>query len=215
MVNLDTKKQYNLRSIFLNVSICKRDLVIRKRALVIVIICIGFFSTGCTTLNLNNYTQKLKVSSSPEGADIFFDGKKVGKTPGYIRIRRKKDARLELKKQGYQPTYVQLDSKYRWTDSFVMNLIFTSLAPAGWLIDYATGTSWNYEPLDNIVIDSKKDVQWDTSQWVIGIAPPQSDDPVASDQVANFLQEKMRQSYPKANVKDYNSSKYKFLDYDV
>ena len=77
MVNLDTKKQYNLRSIFLNVSICKRDLVIRKRALVIVIICIGFFSTGCTTLNLNNYTQKLKVSSSPEGADIFFDGKKV------------------------------------------------------------------------------------------------------------------------------------------
>ncbi len=189
--------------------------LINKMGKLTIVFFLQFLLGACTTLNFNNYTQKLKVSSTPKGADVYYEGEKVGKTPGYIRIRRNRESSLEFKKEGQRLKTHELETAYRWTDSFVMNLIFGAMAPVGWLIDFTTGTGFEYEPLGNVQLGDRKTEKWPEKDWIIAIAPPLSNDVLASDQVASFLEKKLMNTYPEAEVKPYQETKLRFIDYEL
>ncbi len=43
----------------------------------------------------------LRVLSKPTGADVYLNGKRQGKTPAALRVRRGSTVRVKLKKKGY------------------------------------------------------------------------------------------------------------------
>jgi hypothetical protein len=53
--------------------------------------------------------QVVGVSSEPNGAQIYLDGQKVGKTPAKLEVPRGKDHTIYLKREGYRPELVVLE----------------------------------------------------------------------------------------------------------
>ena len=58
--------------------------------------------TGCS-LVFGSRTQDLKVASDPNGAQVWVNGELRGTTPLTCRIRRWNAARIEIRKEGYEP----------------------------------------------------------------------------------------------------------------
>lgn len=68
----------------------------------IVLLLVGvMFQTGCATI-VQSGPDQIQVRSNPEGADVHLNGVFVGKTPTMVSIRRKDDALIEIKKEGYE-----------------------------------------------------------------------------------------------------------------
>jgi hypothetical protein len=61
------------------------------------------FVCSCTTIK--PHSERLKLASEPEGAEVYLDGKLLGHTPGWIAVPRNKSATLEFKKKGYPTIY--------------------------------------------------------------------------------------------------------------
>ncbi len=67
---------------------------------VTVVLCCAL---GCAAV------QFVGVESDPPGAQIYLDGKLVGKTPAKLRVSREKDHMVYLKREGYRPEPVVLE----------------------------------------------------------------------------------------------------------
>ncbi len=81
----------------INALSCNRNV---GMALVYFFACVSTLSTGCSTL-LNGTTQRLTVSTTPQGATVLVDGQMVGNTPCAVVLRRARDYTLVLRKDGY------------------------------------------------------------------------------------------------------------------
>ena len=53
--------------------------------------------------------QNVGIQSTPEGAEIFLDGEKVGETPRQLAVARDGEHAVYLKKPGYRPELVVLE----------------------------------------------------------------------------------------------------------
>jgi hypothetical protein len=66
-----------------------------------------FLLTACTAA-----TQNIPVSSNPDGAAVYADGKEVGTTPCNVTLEKTQPHILTVKKDGYHQVDVQITRKY-------------------------------------------------------------------------------------------------------
>jgi len=57
--------------------------------------------TGCATI-AHPKTSKVSINSTPEGANVYFDGNKVGKTPLLTEASNRDPFTVSIKKDGYE-----------------------------------------------------------------------------------------------------------------
>ena len=58
-------------------------------------------TANCATLYVNGTTQRIEVTSTPPGAEVFLDGEPVGTTPAEVVVsRRNRDRVIHIEKEG-------------------------------------------------------------------------------------------------------------------
>ena len=88
----------------------------------------------------------------PTGAEVYVDGVLLGVTPMSASVKRKKDATLTLKKEGYADRVMPMATTMNMT--FLGNLVTGGLF--GTTTDSATGAINKYEPGQFMVTLQKK-----------------------------------------------------------
>lgn len=110
-----------------------------------------FGLTGCATI-FDGETQLLTFDSVPTGAEVYVDGVLLGVTPMSASVKRKKDATLTMKKEGYVDRVMPMATTMNMT--FLGNLVTGGLF--GTTTDSATGAINKYEPGQFMVTLQKK-----------------------------------------------------------
>jgi len=92
---------------------------------------------------MDGKTQSMTYNSVPSGADVYLNGKLLGKTPLNITIDKpKENGQLKFVKKGYKPLAVTVNKKM---DSWLLgNIIFGGTF--GTSTDYASGSLYEYDP---------------------------------------------------------------------
>jgi len=120
----------------------------KRKSTILTTICLIVIVTllnGCATLFAPD-NHEVQIDSEPQGADIYIDGVKTGKTPMETNLKPDKSYMVEFRKDGFQKTTIILDTKVKI--SWVVLDVFFGLIPV--VVDFATG-AWN--EFDNPYID--------------------------------------------------------------
>lgn len=181
-----------------------------------VVLLISFlFLSACATFRSPD--QVISVNSSPPGADILLNGKKVGTTPDLVKIDRKFHQKLEVR-DGSGSKEISMYGGYRFKGSFWPNFAFLTLAPVGWVVDIVTGSAWEYDSHYDVSFDGKTTKKIKTERMKLAIAPPQSDYSMLSDELGEKLEADLRLAFPQYDIVPYKSSMKVFahddFDYD-
>lgn len=75
-----------------------------------IIATMGFTVSGCATV-ISGTSVKYETSSDPKGAKVVFLNGVTCNTPCKMKLRRKEDTRADITLDGYDPTYVLVQSK--------------------------------------------------------------------------------------------------------
>lgn len=97
--------------------------------------------SGCATI-VKGTTQKVAISSDPEGADVTVDDKLYGQTPIDVSMKRKRDHLVTISKEGYKPKSIPEVKSVGgavWGNIIAGGLI-------GWGIDATSGAQYNLSP---------------------------------------------------------------------
>jgi len=176
----------------------------------VIVSCLGLLMTACGSLTTRERHQFVLIRSAPPGADIFYNGEKVGVTPAFIEIRRAQTSLVQLA-DGKRLISVPIDSRYRWDGSFWTNLVFFYFAPLGWLVDYSTGASWNME--DPALRQLKSGTTHVSGPAYAAIAPPQSPSSEIADEGALLWERHLRGRYPNLIVLPYQEKLNEFTSH--
>lgn len=109
--------------------------------------------SGCATI-MDGKTQSVTYNSIPSGADVYLNGKLLGKTPLSIQVDKpKENGQLKFVKKGYKPLTVTVNKKM---DSWLLgNIIFGGTF--GTSTDYASGAMYEYDPgVMQVTLEPKK-----------------------------------------------------------
>ncbi len=170
--------------------------------------------SACASLDYEDYRQPVLILSDPPGAKIYEGRRFLGTTPAYARVSRGRKPRLRLVSESGESRDVRLKTEYRWRDSGAMNLLLLTLAPVGWLADWATGTAWRVS--DPPVQTFGSGGKWPQAREpkVIAIAPPATEDMDISDGLGMAIESKLRASR-KVKVLDYETTAPAFQFYQA
>jgi len=97
-------------------------------------------ATGCAT-TLNRKQSKLSVTSEPDGAEVFVNGERVGRTPIVLELAANQFYAIEYRKPGYETVTRYVHSKVA-AESQILGTIARQLL----FRDEATTSTW--EDLD-------------------------------------------------------------------
>lgn len=122
----------------------------RKIILIILVAVAALNATGCATI-LNGTSQKISVSSSPDGAIVLVDEKNTYTTPVKLRLERRRDHLLVLSKDGYEEQTVKLT--HVLSAAVCGNILLGGLL--GWVFDIFAGTQYKLIP-DKVHVELKK-----------------------------------------------------------
>ncbi len=169
--------------------------------------------TGCATFRSPD--DVIAVDSSPQGADIYVEGKRVGQTPDLIKLDRKFRQEVELR-YGQEAQIVKLRGSYRFKGSFWPNFAFLTLAPVGWIVDLVNGSAWDYESYYTVSFDGKKSRRSKPERMRLAIAPPQSEYSMLSDELGSKLEAQLKREFPQYEIIPYKNTIHNFAynDYD-
>lgn len=152
--------------------------------------------TGCASIDGEGSLQKVLVQSKPPGASIFVDGKRVGRTPQYVDIRRGFHPEFELETAEGRRR-VQLASTYRWSRSFLGGFAFLQFVPIAWTVDLFTGTAWEAQPgkTEELTLSKADSLApaVDPNYKTIAIAPPNASSRGVSEVAAKILEASLEQ----------------------
>jgi len=116
----------------------------------LLLILLPFCLCNCATI-LKGSEQSINVDSNVEGADVYINGWKVGKTPFTGKIDRESSIELRISSPGYTSRTHLLDTTLE--PIFLLNF-FIGIVP--WVIvDFATGSMWKVSP-NTYILDLKK-----------------------------------------------------------
>ncbi|MBK7842576.1 MAG: hypothetical protein IPJ71_02605 [Bdellovibrionales bacterium] len=174
----------------------------------------SFWFFGCASLTQKSRSQVVVVKSQPLGAEVRYQGKRVGMTPLLLALPRGRGLELEVLQSEHNKKTLILPTQYRWGRSFAGNLVLFTLAPFGWGFDLLTGSAWDF--VDPIEINWDKNIGSDDRLSIdrIAIAPPQSPDEFLSDQVGLTIVSDVRKRYPNAEVLQYGETLETFLAWE-
>lgn len=97
---------------------------------------------GMATI-LDGETQTVSFTSSPNGANVFLNGNKLGVTPLTIDVPRESGSKiLKIEKDGYQSREVIMQSEVN--SKFFINIFIGGVF--GSSTDYATKAMFQYKP---------------------------------------------------------------------
>lgn len=102
-----------------------------------------FITAGCASI-MSGKTQDVTINSSPTGATVYLNGKKLGETPLSIKVDRpsKETGALKFEKKGYKTLEIPYTKKMNtW---LLGNILFGGTF--GTTTDYASGAMYEYQP---------------------------------------------------------------------
>ncbi|MES2962685.1 MAG: PEGA domain-containing protein [Bdellovibrionota bacterium] len=101
-------------------------------------------SSGCATL-FSETSDTVTIDSEPAGADVYWRGDLIGRTPfTHVFKRQTAASYLEFAKKGYETRKVDLVRKV--AGATWLNLGFTALSPSSVGTDVSSGQMWEYGP---------------------------------------------------------------------
>ena len=107
---------------------------------ILAFICIRL-AVGCATI-IHGSSQSIHVSSVPDSAEVWIDGARVGVTPTKLKLKRKDDYLITVKKAGYKDATTTIESS---TSGWLFgNIIFGGLIGCG--IDLIDGAAYQLSP---------------------------------------------------------------------
>ena len=110
-----------------------------------------FTLTSCGAL-FNSSPKQIPVNSDPPGAEIYVDGFPMGSTPTTLSLKKNKDYRVEIRKEGFKTQYYTINSKV--SGGFVILDILGGIIPV--VVDAATG-AWKVLDTDQISVQLIKE----------------------------------------------------------
>lgn len=108
----------------------------KKISAVIVLMSLILVLTGCATI-FTGGRGKFQATSSPQGADVFVNGEKMGQTPLTLRLKTKGEYKIVIRKEGYKEQSFRITNKVGV--GWVILDVLMGLVPV--IVDAATG-SW-------------------------------------------------------------------------
>ncbi len=107
---------------------------------VMIVICIRL-AVGCASI-IHGSSQDINISSSPDEAEVWIDGARMGMTPTKVNLKRKNDYLVTVKKEGYKEATVKIEGS---TSAWIIgNVIFGGIIGCG--IDFITGGAYDLKP---------------------------------------------------------------------
>jgi len=107
---------------------------------VLIVICIRL-AVGCATI-IHGSSQDINISSSPDEAEVWIDGARMGTTPTKVTLKRKNDYLVTVKKEGYKEATVKIEGS---TSAWIIgNIVFGGII--GCTIDLITGGAYDLSP---------------------------------------------------------------------
>lgn len=163
--------------------------------------------SGCASMRWSDYHKKVLVSSQPQGAKVFLDGKELGVTPLFVNVRRKKKIEFVLLDRSGAEHRVNGKDGVRWIDSFVSGAIFGGAAPVAWGVDWWTGTIWEPKTRVNVILEPTATADPVTR---VAFVPLDYDDPVLSVSLAKFITDRVHKDFPNAQLIDFSETAARF-----
>lgn len=98
-------------------------------------------ATGCATI-VHGSSQKIDIASSPDDAEVWIDGARVGKTPARITLTRGDSHIIKVQKEGFKDVTLNVNSEVSaW---LLGNVIFGGIIGCG--IDFISGGAYVLTP---------------------------------------------------------------------
>ena len=97
--------------------------------------------SGCATV-VKGTTQTIPVNSDPTGAEVVVNNNVLGITPTEIKLKRKKDHQIMIRKEGYNSVTMPILKSVGgavWGNILAGGLI-------GWGVDATSGAQYNLSP---------------------------------------------------------------------
>lgn len=111
-------------------------------SLALVTASLGF--VGCATIFGDSY-DSMTINSEPEGADVYWRGEHIGRTPFTYQFKRQTAASyLQFAKAGYEDKRIDLQRKI--AGAGWLNFGFLTASPSSWGTDVSSGAMWEYAP---------------------------------------------------------------------
>lgn len=101
----------------------------------------SFALSGCATV-INGNNQDYKIKTDPAGAKISFNNGLSCESPCKLELKRRKDFRADVAKEGYKPAYVLIQSQFG--GAVVGNIILGGIV--GGVVDSANGSTNHLAP---------------------------------------------------------------------
>ncbi|MEO0334776.1 MAG: hypothetical protein AAF202_00160 [Pseudomonadota bacterium] len=188
---------------------------IRHEIAILALLGVCGLASGCATVSSNGRDQVVLVQTEPAGAEVYYEGKKVGHSPMFLELDSEPSPVFAVKGRGQEKkTRVPLETSYRWRKSFFSNFALVIVyAPFGWLIDLLNGSAWEIKPPDLIALPGSQPNERPDSQKSIAIAPPEYRSFELSSQLGVELEKKLRET-TEYQVFDYRFSEPYFYSYE-
>ena len=101
---------------------------------------------GCASL-FTPATDTITITSVPEGADVYWQGSHLGKTPLVTEIKKVSNtSSLVLEKTGYEARSVTLGREIAGVAFLNLGFVTTTSGAPSWGLDIITGRIWTYQP---------------------------------------------------------------------
>ncbi len=98
-------------------------------------------ATGCATI-VHGSSQDVNVSSSPDDAEVWVDGARIGKTPTRLTLKRGESHLIKIQKEGFKDVMLKVDKQVSaW---IIGNVIFGGIIGCG--IDFISGGAYDLKP---------------------------------------------------------------------
>lgn len=119
---------------------------------VIILLAITLLVSGCATI-LKGSSETVSFNSNPAGATVLIDGSPVGKTPTQLSLASKNSYKIEIKKDGYEPSNFILSNKVG--AGWVILDVICGVVPV--VIDLVTGSFYMLDQSQvNVSLEKKK-----------------------------------------------------------
>ena len=98
-------------------------------------------AVGCASI-IHGTSQDINISSSPDNAEVWIDGARMGATPTKVTLKRKDSHIVTVKKDGFKDATATIETE---TSAWIIgNIIFGGIIGCG--IDFITGGAYDLKP---------------------------------------------------------------------
>ena len=120
----------------------------RGRLGMVCALSVAMVVTGCATI-VKGRTQGVGFNSSPIGARVWVNGQDRGNTPMTLELKRNKDYKVVIRKEGYKEVTINVDKEFTMGWSIVGNIFSWGLL--GVIVDVADGAAYQLTPAETMV----------------------------------------------------------------